>query len=77
MCHFACAQGESILNPVIREAVHVHYRILENTISESKIKNIRIWRSCRGSAERNLTIIYKDAGSIPGHAQGVKDLVLL
>ena len=35
------------------------------------------WSSHCGSAVTNLTSIHKDAGSIPGLAQWVKDLVLL
>ena len=34
------------------------------------------WRSCRGAAETNLTIIHKDASLIPDLAQWVKDPAL-
>ena len=36
-----------------------------------------MWISCCAQRVKNLTSIYGDAGSIPGVAQWVKDLVLL
>lgn len=39
MCHFSCAPGYlGNAQLVITEAVHVHYRKLENTTNESEIK---------------------------------------
>ena len=37
---------------------------------------IRFWSSCCGAEEMNLTSNHEVAGSIPGLAQWVKDLVL-
>ena len=33
---------------------------------------VRMWSSCVGSAEMNMTSIHEDEGSIPGLAQWVK-----
>ena len=50
--------------------------ILERTDKLDFIKVKNFWSSCRGSAETNPTSIHEDVGSIPGLAQGLKDLVL-
>ena len=39
-------------------------------------KSIIFWSSHCGRAVMNLTSVHEDAGSIPGLAQGVKDLAL-
>ena len=37
---------------------------------------VRIWSSCLGSVETNLTSIHENAGLTPGLAQWIKGLVL-
>ena len=55
----------------------IHFLCATTKLLWCLFKTIKMWSSRHGSVVTNLTILYKDAGSIPGLAQWVKDPVLL
>ena len=47
-----------------------------NDLGKILLQEIHHWSSHCGTVETNMTSIHEDAGSIPGFAQWVKDVVL-
>ena len=66
----------ALIQPLAWEPPNAAGAALEKAKRKKKKKKIPFRSSHCGSVEMNLISIHEDKGSIPGLAQGVKDLAL-